>query len=373
MLKKIEARIWRSRLFSKSFSDDEVKMYVGDYRACYFTYASDEKLREKAASGGSVTAILRHLLDTSQVDGALVCRSVITDGKVRAEFFIARDYDELRLSQGSKYTAVYFASQAVPLIKAFEGRLAVVALPCDAMILHRLREKSPDVDRKIVCVIALLCGHNSEPELTDHVVDKLRPNPDTKLVEYLYRVGHWRGKLTARFDDGNEVIKPYSYFSDYRLLYYFAQPKCKHCFDHFGYFCDISAGDIWSPHMKKEPIKHTALITRSLTGEAIIEEVVQSGCLVARQQGIREIVNGQARVAPYHYDVTVRSRVGRLFGMNIKQRTVKSPRWNHYIVAFLALANERISRSRMGQRIVMRLPRRVIRLYLYAYKAIESL
>jgi coenzyme F420-reducing hydrogenase beta subunit len=367
MIKRIRRAIWH-----KSFTPDQLRRYVGEFEGCYFTYAADEAVRANGASGGSVSALLIYLLESGQIDGALVCQTVLREGKPRPEFAIARSRDEIMAAQGSKYAAVYFSNDALPLIEAFDGRLAVVALPCDATILQRTRAKSPDLDRKIALVITLFCGHNSEPALTDAIVDRLGRGRGP-LTSYRWRTGHWRGNLEATFADGTPVVRPFEVFSDYRNLYFFAQPKCHHCFDHFGYHCDISAGDIWSPRMKANPIKHTALITRTPAGEALVAAALREGALVGGQEPVDEIANGQARTAPFHYNVTSRARVGRLFGVRIKDRTDARVRLVDYAIAFIALLNERSSRTRIGRAVILRAPRPVIRLYLYLLKGLESL
>lgn len=367
MIKRIRQAIWH-----KSFTPDQLRRYVGDYEQCYFTCAADEAVRANAASGGSVSALLIYLLESGQIDGALVCQTVLRDGKPRPEFAIARTREEIMAAQGSKYAAVYFANNALPLIQEFDGRLAVVALPCDATILQRTRAKNAALDAKIALVITLFCGHNSEPVLTDAMVDRLGRGRGP-LTAYRWRTGHWRGSLEATFADGTQVVRPFETFSDYRNLYFFAQPKCHHCFDHFGYDCDISAGDIWSPRMKANPIKHTALIVRTPAGSALVAAALRDGALIGGQEPVDEIANGQARTAPFHYNVTSRARVGRLFGVRIKDRTDARVRLVDYAIAFIALLNERVSRTRIGRAIILRAPHPVIRLYLYLLKGLESL
>jgi coenzyme F420 hydrogenase subunit beta len=362
----------RDKLWTKTWSGEQLANYVGPYQTCYFTYATDQAMRERAASGGSVSALLVHLLETDQIDGALVCRTILKDGKPRAEFFIARTREDMHSAQGSKYSAVYFSNDGLPLLNAFEGRVAVVALPCDATILQRTRAKSPTLDQKIILVITLFCGHNSEPELTDGVVKRLGRGHG-ELREFVWRYGHWRGSLSATFEDGTSINRPFSDLSNYRHLYFFAQQKCHHCFDHFGYNCDISAGDIWLPHMREHPIKHTALITRTPAGQHVVEDALRNGILTGQEESVENVVNGQARTLPVHYNITARARVGRLFGLKIKDRTQTSVRLVDYVIAFLALSNERLSRTRLGRRLIWLIPKPMLKLYVYFFKGLESL
>jgi len=366
-----------SRLFARSirkgWSPAQIDKYVGQFQQCYFTYAADENLRQKAASGGSVTALLSYLLQSGQIDGALVCRSVITDeGKLRPEFFVARNLEELKSAQGSRYMAVRFASQAIPLIRAFEGKLAVVALPCDIAILQRARLKDAEIGRKVLLSIGLFCGHNSEPILTDSIVDKLRPQQQP-LSRYYYRLGHWRGYLQAEFGKGQVVTKPFAYFSDYQNLYFFCQRKCHHCFDHTAYEADLSAGDIWSLRMKEEPIKHTALIARSDFANCVVREALQHHFLVGSVEKIDEVCEGQARTLPFHYNISARAKAGALFGEKITDKVQEKVHWWEYLTALLVMFNEKVSRTTQGKKIILALPRPFLKLYLYFIKLLETI
>lgn len=362
----------RDRIWHREFSEAEINKYIGHYQQTHLAYAKEKTLRDNAASGGAVSSLLIYMLEHDLIDGALVLDTIIKDGKVYNNFIIAQSRQEIMQAQGSKYSAVYFAQNALPLLRQFEGRLAVVALPCDARILHAYRHKNPEFSQKIQLVITLYCGHNSEPELTDWTIDRLGGS-NVELVDFKYRTGHWRGELEARFDDGSHIKKPFSYFSDYRNVYFFAQKKCHHCCDHFGYFCDISAGDIWSPEMKNEPIKHTSLIVRTDAGARIIQQAVENDVLSIADTDIHQIANGQARTLPFHYNVSARSRVAPLFGLKINDITLEQVTFLDSLIALIALANECFSNSRFGRWIIKRLPRPVLKLYLYVFKGLESI
>ncbi len=359
------------KFLRKSWDEEKVRKYIGNFTTSFFAYASDESLRERAASGGVITAILSALLESNYIDGALVCRTKITDGHIRPEFFIAVDSAGLLSAQGSKYSAVNFTSDALPLIRHFTGKLAVVALPCNIINLKRACKKDAELSRKIVLVISLFCGHSSRPELTDMLLDKLNPR-GAQLTKFRYRQGHWRGFLRAAFDDGHTVEKPFSYFSDYQNLYFFCQQKCHHCSDHTGYEGDISVGDIWSRRMKKNPIKHSAVILRTQTGKSAFQRVRNAGALIAFPEPIEEICRGQARSMPFHYNISARAKAGKLLGYKIKDTVHERVRWNDYLVAWMALFNEKLSRSELGQRLIRTMPRFVLKFYLYIMKALES-
>ena len=73
------------------------------YMGARMGYAADENIRANAASGGMVTALLCHMLEKGEIDGAWVTRSEIKDGKLGYKTFIATTREELMESSSSVY------------------------------------------------------------------------------------------------------------------------------------------------------------------------------------------------------------------------------------------------------------------------------
>jgi hypothetical protein len=172
--------------------------------------------------------------------------------------------------------------------------------------------------------------------------------------------------------DGAEIIRPFSTFSDYQNLYFFSQRKCHYCIDHTGYWGDVSAGDIWSRRMKENPVKHTALMTRTERGDALVRSALAENVLIGTVEPIAEVLDGQARTLPFHYNITARAKVGEVFGERIHDLVGEPVRWNDLLAAFIVLFNERLSRTRVGQWLIFRIPRPLLRAYLFFLKALES-
>ena len=361
-----------ANILHKQWGPEVVQQYIGAYRQSYFAYAEDAGIRHGAASGGVITALLDYALSSKRIGGALVCRSTVVDGRVVPQFVIATDRQTLMAAQGSKYTAVNFNRDALPLIRAFKGCLAMVALPCDLTNLRSLAQHDDAIREKVALTIGLFCGHNSRPELTEMIVDKLRP-AGAALTDYRYRQGHWRGELEARFDNGQVIRKPFSYFSDYQNLFYFCQEKCHHCHDHAAYEADISIGDIWSMRMKENPIKHNAVIVRTDAGVKIFEAALGAGAIQGQPETIAETCEGQARSMPFHYNVSARARAGEKLGMSIKDPLGVPVRWTDFLIARMALKNEMLSRGTQGMKKVASIPRFVLKLKLYVMKGLESI
>ena len=106
----------KSRLLD--FNDPD--KYIGEHLCCRMGYATDETIRANAASGGMVTALLSHLLETGQIDGAWVTRSEIKDGKLGYKSFIATTPAQLREASSSVY--MYAAASADENARGLQGQ-----------------------------------------------------------------------------------------------------------------------------------------------------------------------------------------------------------------------------------------------------------
>ena len=364
-------------LTRRAWPEGAAEKYIGANLGAYLAHALDGSLRTNAASGGVVSAILIDLLEKGKIDGALVCRSVIRDGKVRAEFFIARNKTEILQSQGSKYVPVYFAREALPLIEKFQGDLAVVGLPCDIEFIRRRMEKETSEDStgaKVRLLIAIVCGHNSETPLVDRVARVLERETGSKINGYRFRSGLWRGELSATFDNGMESKRSFSSrFGLYQNLYFWSEKKCFQCHDHYGYKADISSGDVWSLKLRNTPIKYSGVIARTQAGRNMFDGAVRAGAIETKPIAASLILDGQARTGPFHYNVSARVSAAKFHGLKLKDKVFEPVKWNDRISAHIALLNWRWSMSKTFGKLIFRIPRPFLKVYLYFFKFLESL
>ncbi|MES9818759.1 MAG: Coenzyme F420 hydrogenase/dehydrogenase, beta subunit C-terminal domain [Candidatus Thiodiazotropha sp.] len=361
------------RLLRRTWTETQIRTLVGEYRELYHAYATDESNRVNAASGGAGSALLISLLEQDEIDGALVCNTVIEKGKIRAHFSIVTSKQEILDAQGSKYVETAFMKEALPLIRQFHGRVAVVGLPCDITNLTRWIAKDGDITNKVKLKIALVCGHNSRTGLIDEISEQLKKEAASPLRYYRFRKGHWRGELEAEFLNGATIRKPFSYFSLYQNLYFYSEKKCLVCHDHFGYQADISLGDVWAYRFKQDPIKKTGVIIRTQQGIDSWNSAIRSGAITAEALEICDILDGQARTAPFHYNVSARNRVAPLFGYKIPDNIKARVSWHAWLTALFTLFNMRWSESSQWNKLIFKLPRPLLKAYLYLRKGIETL
>ncbi|MDY0340241.1 MAG: Coenzyme F420 hydrogenase/dehydrogenase, beta subunit C-terminal domain [Coriobacteriia bacterium] len=358
------------RLTAVRWTPEIAEAYLGEYLEARLTHAADEGVRDLAASGGAVSAVLVALLESGEIDGALVCRTVVEGGQVRPRYLLATTRDEILAARGSTYVLGDFVRDGLPLIAATPGRFAVVGLPCEIDSLRR----RPELDSRVCVRIALFCGHASRPELIDAVTGRLQTEKrDSELTAFRFRVGHWRGRLQATFADGTVVEKPSSYYNLYQNLYVACARKCLACGDHFGYQADLSMGDIWAYRFKDDPVKHTAVLVKTETGQRVLESSVMSGHLISEPLRIEDVLDGQRRVAPFHFNTSARARVGARLGMCVRDTRSLRVRWHEQWAARIVMRTAHATQTEAGVQAVLRKPRRLLKLQLLLLKGLESI
>ena len=354
----------------RNWTQEEIKRYLGDDHGCWITYSTDDQVRDGAASGGTTSQILVNLLDKGLIDGALVWKMVLGEEHPTTEALIATTREQVLEARGSKYAAVHYARDGLPLIESFEGRLAVVTVPCDASYLRRKMRSDPALADKIVCILTLFCGHNSEPDLTEMVVHQ-HGLEWKKLDHFRHRSGPWRGEMSFGDGQGKEVKVPTKKFTHYQNLHFYSERKCLSCVDHYGFDGDICTGDIWYSSEKFSERKPTLVVAKTERGRAFWEQASEN--VEARDADSSYVVSGNSRGMTFHYNVTARARVGKLFGIHINDKLHLPVTTLDLATAFICLFNFRISRHDKWKRWIPRIPFFLIQIYVYLFKGLQQL
>lgn len=355
------------------WTDYEIKKYIGPYQGAYFGYSKDHMVRSNAASGGMATAILIDMLSSGKIDGALVCMTRVENNSVRAGYAVATTRDELISAQGSKYISGKFSSEAMTLIRQFDGRLAVVALPCDAKLLHSVCAHNEAIRKKIALIITLFCGHLSRPELTDTVIKKITHSADEELKSFRYRSGAWRGSLMLEMADGKVIRKRFSKFSNYQNLYYFCERKCLSCYDHIGFFGDVAVGDVWLQKMKSESIKHSCVIVKTDKGRRVVEDLLQGGKAALTSVPITTAMDAQTRSLRIHCNISPRAAMAKKYGLRIDDPNPEKFNIFQRMVAKVILRNALLTQTMAGAEKVRQMSNLSLKTQLYFFKLLQLL
>jgi coenzyme F420-reducing hydrogenase beta subunit len=348
-----------------------VRRYLGQFEACYLGYASQEEMRIQAASGGLVSALLIYLLEQEIIQGALISRIVIRDGRIEAAPFIAQNRQEILSGQSSIYIEFPLMREFRRLAKV-TGHLAIVALPCHLQRLRRWEARDPVLAEKIRLRIGLVCGRSSSRELLKKVLGK-KGLEEQDIADLRFRQGHWRGQTKLWLRDGQEVSFPFQDFSLYRNLHFECEIKCLHCKDPIGDYADLTCGDAWLPELRQHPIKHSIAIARTPQAATWIEQMIKEGCLTMQRVPPETIFRAQRRgLIPMKRGKAARARLSRLFGFKIRYDGTWRSHWNDYLAAAMVLLNYRLSLSKRLNALVFKMPKPLLRAYLMVMSFLKN-
>lgn len=273
------------------FSDESCteSEYVGKYQRILKGCAKEPEMREKASSGGVVTAVALYLLRERKVDGVVAV--VPSPHKINAyEPRILKTEAEVRESAQSKYTLIP-VNTIIREILDHEGTYLFIGLPCQIQGLRKAMEASPRLASRIYMCIAVFCGFNMEQKATDYLIkkSKLPPN-EIKSIQYRGKSDGKTGFL-IRTDKKAFFISKHGYTL---LNAFFSPSRCWKCYDLAGEFADLSCGDAWEMGGG-----WTRIITRSHMADQVIDMMVKEEWLEISESSEDEILNSQAKIVSY--------------------------------------------------------------------------
>ncbi len=312
---------------AKLLDYDNPEYYVGDYLALRKGYAKEQEIRDYAASGGMVTALLCNMLRRGDIDGAWVTRTDFVNDELTYKTYIATTEQEIREASSSVYMSIPLLKH-IDLLEQFPGKAAVVMTPCMMHGLEQILEKRPELKEKVVLKLGLYCSGGHDIRATTLSMEKAGISPKDAKRLY-YRRGHWRGMSSVLYKNGEE--KTFSYAKlvcAYKNAYFFEKTSCMSCRDHFAKSADISFGDIWLKEMKKVSIKHTSCVIRNQKALDYFNQAVADGVLEASHISGKDMVRSQKRALVFKY---------RCADTSAKRK------WNHKLAYYLAEKNRKFS------------------------------
>jgi len=239
---------------------------LGAWRSIHVSRAGDRVKKQPFQSGGTVSAMMYFALRTRRIDGAILTDR---DGILPEPRLVTRPAAVFRQSL-SKYTAAPTLEAMNRAVTAGYGALGVVATPCQAMSLARMRMNplaKPSFHDPTALVVGLFCTWaldfrqfesflSQRMPLREIVKIDIPPPPASVLEVYLKE-----GKIDFPLDE----IRP------------LVPESCGYCPDMTSEFADISVGVL-----EGRPEMNT-LIIRTERGEEMVREARQKEYLVLEE------------------------------------------------------------------------------------------
>lgn len=304
----------------------EIEDTHGMFIESFLGYANDPWLREHGTSGGVITGLLLHMLETGQIDGALV---VVSDEKVlwRGKAVMARTREEVLASVKSKY-AVVPVNELLDEVRRTKGRYALVGLPCQIHGFLKAASFGTRLKERVVLTIGLYCHAAVEHEACRIIWDSLGEK-GRGAKHFVSRVGKHPGTPHIELSDGTM----YPVYFGWRKAGYrpsstevlnaqyalYTPSRCFMCFDATSEFADISVGDPWMAPPDADISFHDGwsfALVRTQKGKEVCDGAVQAGDIsrrdVTREEALvcNSRMSKEKRLRAFHV-IETRKRQGK--------------------------------------------------------------
>jgi len=265
--------------FKKGAKRDEA---LGYYRECFLGHATDDLIRRRGASGGSVTQLLVYLMEQKLVDGVILPEPK-PDQKWLFRPEIVTDPDLIKASSQSKYCLIPI-SEILRELRGRDGRYAIVLLPCQVQSIRKLQIEKNREANKLAYLFALICGYNMEYGATVFGMRKLGVKRE-RVIDVKYREhGSWPGGMSFTLDDGEK--RGMNFFNYHYLNAVYLPYRCRLCPDFYGNYSDCSFGDSWILRLLGRgmdeygiPKGWSSIIARTKTGLELLRQAERDGSM----------------------------------------------------------------------------------------------
>lgn len=252
----------------------------GRCERAYLGWSADDHIREKASSGGVISAILKFALEKGYIDHVLHV-GADSNQPLYAMPVVSSTADDILSRSGSRYVSCSSVA-GLSIINDMEGKFAVVGRPCEIRALDAYLGNHHELANRIVLTLSFFCAGLPSRKAARRLLDKMQANED-ELALFSYRGDGWPGYATATMCDGRKLRLSYSE-SWGSVLGRDIEDYCKFCFDGVGEYADISAGDAWhlnpdgTPNFS-EGEGRNVVFARTQKGFELIEAAVRDGAI----------------------------------------------------------------------------------------------
>lgn len=240
-------------------------------------WAGDPDVRFRAATGGVLTALAQHLLDTGKASFILHVGPDPT-APMRSRWVMSETSQDVLVNAGSRYgPTAPLAGLHVAIAR--NEPFAIVAKPCDIGAVTQWAKRDPQLAANLVATMAMVCGGQSRLSKSIDTLDELGLSEDS-LSLFRYRGYGNPGPTRIETTTGEAYEKGYlEMWED--AAGWNLDARCTVCPDALGEMTDVAAADAWpggAPTGEDEGFN--AIAVRSEIGAMLVQAAVESGHLV---------------------------------------------------------------------------------------------
>lgn len=245
---------------------------LGAVKGLYMTRATDPALRTRAQHGGTVSALVRLALAQGVISGAVLAEG---GGDLPGRGVLVEDPERVEGLAGSKFTASATVAAFNQASQAGSGPIGVVATPCQALALAKMRARPWPGDEarvsRLGLVIGLFCGWALDWRRLRALLAAKAPGqtlvgmdipPSKHACMEVYTSG---GTIEIPIEEVQAGLRE----------------SCRTCFDMTCEFADISVGGGRSPEGWDKDKGWNQVLVRTAAGQQLLD--------LAREQGSLEL------------------------------------------------------------------------------------
>ncbi len=281
----------------------------GPVLSLFECWSTDDKVRHRGSSGGVVSALAAHAVESGVAVGALQVQASPTD-PLRNETVLNRTYADITNAAGSRYSPAS-PCERLDLVEAAEGPCVVVGKPCDVAATRMAASKRPVLAEKVAITLAIFCAGTPSTEATRDVICQLGVDPE-QVTKVDYRGEGWPGEFRVETDSQRASM---SYADSWGMLTKKRQWRCLICPDHTGEFADLSIGDPWYRKVQPGEPGRSLVVIRTERGRALLESALEAGAIAGTMLPLERLPESQPNLESTRGAVWGRVLAMRALGM----------------------------------------------------------
>lgn len=245
--------------------------YIGSFRQIGIAWSNIPEIRNRGSSGGILSHFLIHLLGKKEIDGAVVL-GMSKEKPWQNEAFIATTPEEILSAAQSKYT-ISSVNEILPLIAAFDGKLAYTGLPGQVQSVRILQQMQHPSVRNIRYITGPFYGNILHFSSVISLLRSYGIKDFHQMKRIEFRAGEWPGSMRIEMQSG-QVIQLKKFHANYLIPFHICKSSL-YCIDFTNEFTDLSGGDAWAPEYEERGKGFSLIVTRSIPGDTIFNEMVE--------------------------------------------------------------------------------------------------
>jgi coenzyme F420 hydrogenase subunit beta len=346
-------------LYRRHYGQIPENWLLGCFKAVRTGHSANEEIRRAGASGGVMTHVLIHLLETRRIDAAVVVRQGVPEPE-KARAVLAATRDEILAGAQSVYVPV----SVLDILPRLEPgkRYAMTCLPDQAAALRQLQLAGHPQALQVKYVLGPYTGTAIYPAAIQCYLRSKGVKPGADRVESLkWRAGEWPGYMEIRLASG-KVFRSKKFYYNF-LIPFFVTQNSLQSVDFANEFADLSVGDAWSPRFESLGGGHSVIVTRSDEMEAVVREMEGLGLLATEPEDPLRALAMHGHMMDFKKrGGFIRNRLRVFFGRKAPVYDIRpeTMAWSRVAVEIVVSSLFLMGSTRLARWMVARLPERVI-------------